>query len=150
MDGPRRGGDGADPATPWYREGLRFACTRCGNCCSGEPGTVNVSDEEIEQLSRHVELETDAFREVYTRKLRGGDISLREKRNGECVFYRPGSGCSVYASRPRQCRTWPFWRAVVYSPERWAEESDHCPGMNRGPLHEADAILRTSERDGTS
>ena len=27
-------------AEPWYRDGLRFACTRCGACCTGAPGYV--------------------------------------------------------------------------------------------------------------
>lgn len=32
---------------PWYAPGLSFTCTQCGNCCTGEPGVVWVSDEEI-------------------------------------------------------------------------------------------------------
>ena len=32
---------------PWYKDGLRFECTQCGACCSGEPGFVWVADEEI-------------------------------------------------------------------------------------------------------
>ena len=27
-------------AEPWYRDGLRFECTRCGHCCTGAPGYV--------------------------------------------------------------------------------------------------------------
>ena len=141
--------------TPWYREGLRFECTGCGNCCSGTPGTVLVSDVEIAKLAGSLDLSAGEFRQVYTRVLRKGDVSLREKRNGECVFYRSGEGegsvrgCSVYSQRPQQCRTWPFWRGVVYSPERWAEEAEGCPGMNRGALHSADQILQISENDGT-
>ena len=37
--------------TPWYRDGLAFSCTRCGACCTGAPGYVWVSAEEIEQLA---------------------------------------------------------------------------------------------------
>ena len=35
---------------PWYREGLRFECIRCGGCCTGFPGTVRVTNEEIEEI----------------------------------------------------------------------------------------------------
>ena len=28
----------------WYSEGLRFECTQCGACCSGEPGYVWVDE----------------------------------------------------------------------------------------------------------
>src|SRR5262245_18529291 len=27
---------------PWYQDGLEFTCTRCGKCCTGEPGFVSV------------------------------------------------------------------------------------------------------------
>ena len=30
----------AAPGEPWYRDGLRFQCTQCGNCCTGDPGVV--------------------------------------------------------------------------------------------------------------
>jgi Fe-S-cluster containining protein len=134
---------------PWYREGLRFACTRCGNCCRGA-GTVRVSDAEIAALARWLGLADAEFRAMYTRELRGGERSLRETRQRDCVFYDPEAGCRVYEQRPRQCRSWPFWRAVVHSPERWAEEARDCPGMDRGPLHPAEAIARSCADDGTS
>jgi uncharacterized protein len=137
------------PGDPWYRDGLRFGCTRCGRCCVGH-GTVRVTDAEIEALAAHLGLAEAEFRVGYTRPLRGGEVSLRERRDGACVFYEPGRGCGVYGERPRQCRTWPFWRAVVHSPERWAEEASSCPGMNRGERHPREAIERCSAGDGTS
>ena len=30
------------------------------------------------------------------------------------------------------------------------EEAEECPGMGRGPLHDADTIGRTARDDGTS
>jgi Fe-S-cluster containining protein len=134
---------------PWYRDGLRFSCTRCGNCCRGA-GTVRVSDEEIEALARRLELEPHELRAAFTRKLRGGERSLREKRNRDCIFLDRSTGCTVYEDRPRQCRTWPFWGAVVHSEERWDEESRGCPGMNRGSLHPASEIEAVARDDGTS
>ncbi len=139
-----------DAREPWYRNGLRFQCQRCGNCCTGGSGTVRVSDSEIEVLARRLDLDDSAFRAIYTRVLRDGDVSLRERRGGDCVFYERGRGCGVYPVRPRQCRTWPFWRSVVHSPERWEEESRHCPGMNRGPLHPAETVSALRDEDGTS
>jgi len=136
-------------AAPWYRDGLRFACQQCGHCCRGT-GTVRVSDAEIEELASRLDLADDAFRQIYTRTLRDGSVSLRERGNHDCVFYERGSGCRVYEDRPRQCRTWPFWGAVVHSPERWEEESRTCPGMDQGPLHSRERILGLSGNDGTA
>ena len=134
---------------PWYADGLRFACTRCGNCCGGAPGTVLVSEAEIAALARRTGLPPDEFRAIYTRRLRGGDVSLRERSDGTCVLYGGERGCTVHLDRPRQCRTWPFWRSVLHPPARWAEEARDCPGIGRGPLHSAREIALSLADDGT-
>ena len=138
------------PSEPWYRDGLRFECTRCGHCCGGSAGTVRVSDAEIAALARRSGLADAEFRAAYTRALRRGAVSLRERSDGTCVFYDRRRGCTVYEDRPRQCRTWPFWGAVVHSRERWDEEARGCPGMGRGALHAAGWIAETAADDGTS
>ncbi len=96
--------------TPWYRDGLRFECTQCGNCCTGAPGFVWVSDEEVGALAEFLGVSPAQAHEMYTRRY-GARRSLREKANGDCVFYDRQAGCTVYAVRPRQCRTWPFWES---------------------------------------
>ena len=103
---------------PWWRDGLRFECTRCGNCCGGAPGTVRVSDAEIEALARRVEFSDAEFRAAFTRELRGGDRSLRERRDGTCVFYDARRGCKVYPDRPHQFIARKRWRAVSPGSER--------------------------------
>ena len=42
---------------PWYRDGLRFHCTECGNCCTGAPGYVWVNKAEIEELAALLEVD---------------------------------------------------------------------------------------------
>jgi len=133
----------------WYGEGLRFGCTRCGNCCTGSAGTVRVSDSEIDALAADLGLQSLEFRRRYTRRLRGAELSLIERSNGDCVFWSPEDGCTVYRNRPRQCRTWPFWRAVVHSEKRWQEEARNCPGMNQGALHNRANIESLASDDGT-
>ncbi|MEM7559637.1 MAG: YkgJ family cysteine cluster protein, partial [Planctomycetota bacterium] len=61
----------------WYSEGLRFECTQCGVCCSGEPGHVWVNQEEIVALAKEMELTEADFREKYVRKV-GARYSLIE------------------------------------------------------------------------
>jgi Fe-S-cluster containining protein len=134
----------------WYKDGLRFGCLRCGGCCSGFSGTVRVTDDEISTLARRLDLPEVEFRNSYTRSVGGGIISLVEKENKDCIFFDKEQGCTVYEDRPRQCRTWPFWRSNIYSPERWKRGTERCPGMNRGSLHGADLIEETSENDGSS
>ena len=133
----------------WYETGLAFECTRCGNCCTGAPGTVLVTSEEIERLAVELRLDVDAFRATYTRSISGEATSLREKADGACALYDPERGCTVYRSRPRQCETFPFWRGIVASRKAWESESRLCPGLNQGPIRSADEIDAISHRDGT-
>lgn len=127
---------------PWYRDGLRFACTQCGNCCSGPPGAVWFTVEEGRAMASALGLDEAAFLDRYARRI-GGRRSLVERREGDrydCVFLvREGgrAGCSIYAARPRQCRTWPFWRENLESEEAWAaaKRRTPCPGMDSGQLH---------------
>lgn len=139
-----------DERAPWYRDGLRFGCTRCGHCCGGDSGTVAVSDAEIATLARRFDVTPAQLRAMYTDPLEGGGHTLRERPNGDCIFYARERGCTVYEDRPRQCRTWPFWRRVVRTPARWAEEAYGCPGMNQGPLIDAQTVLALSRDDGTA
>ena len=133
---------------PWYASGLKFSCTQCGRCCGGAPGDVWISEEEITQLAQRLGLDDASFRRKYTRTVRRRGISLVEKANYDCIFFDKKRGCTVYEDRPLQCRTWPFWRANLRSPEDWAEESAMCPGMDRGTLIDADTITATAAHDG--
>ncbi len=67
---------------------------------------------------------------------------LREKANGDCVFYESGRGCTVYQARPRQCRTWPFWESNLRTPEDWERTKELCPGSGQGELIPAEEITR--------
>ena len=118
---------------PWYKDGLAFECTRCGKCCTGEPGFVWVTDDELAAIAAFLGEPVEQVVAMYTRLAHRGR-SLREKGNGDCVFFERGVGCTVYAVRPRQCRTWPFWESNVESPEAWERTKAVCPGSGHGEL----------------
>lgn len=125
---------------PWYQKGLRFRCTGCGRCCTGEPGYVYVVKSEIEALARAAELELTEFEQSFVRRI-GIRKSLVELPNGDCVFFDSLTRrCRVYDLRPRQCRTWPFWESNVRTPDAWEETCRACPGSGRGPLVPPDQI----------
>ncbi|HYE03720.1 MAG TPA: YkgJ family cysteine cluster protein [Phycisphaerales bacterium] len=138
----------AAPARPreWFAEGLpddapalSFGCTLCGNCCSGPPGYVLVSDAEARALAARLKITLADFLARYTAITPEGR-SLIEKpspRGLDCVFLDraavPGKAvCGVYEDRPAQCRTWPFWPSVVRSRAAWERAGRTCPGMGRG------------------
>jgi len=127
-------------AEPWYKDGLRFKCTGCGDCCSGGPGFVWVNKAEIAALAEEVGLNEAEFESRYVREI-GVRKSLVELDNFDCVFLDGKTRkCTVYNARPRQCRTWPFWDSTVRSPESWAYTCEVCPGSGKGKLYQLEHI----------
>jgi uncharacterized protein len=126
---------------PWYAaEGLRFRCTQCGDCCTGEPGYVWVNAEEIAALAAHEGMSARAFEAEHTRKV-GNRRSLFERFDGDCEFFVPETRrCRVYAARPVQCRTWPFWPQNLATEEAWADTCAVCPGSGKGDVQDLAAI----------
>jgi Fe-S-cluster containining protein len=130
----------AKPEEPWYKDGLRFQCTGCGDCCTGAPGYVWVNQAEIDALAERLEMDPAKFEKKYVRQI-GVRRSLNEYKNGDCVFFDNKSRkCTVYEQRPRQCRTWPFWNSNLKSPEAWAETCESCPGSGKGKLYQLEHI----------
>jgi Fe-S-cluster containining protein len=139
------------PADPWFKQGLNFTCTCCGNCCTGGPGYVWLSDEEVRRLAAHFNITPEEAVEQYCRKI-DGKLSLKETRSAsgtyDCMFLteikpprtsRKGDVlvqakrvCGIYDVRPLQCRTWPFWPENLGSKPDWEVETRKCPGMNTG------------------
>ncbi len=137
---------------PWYADGLRFACTRCGNCCSGAPGYVWVSDEEIARIAARLDMTPAEFEERHVRRA-GRGKSLLEWPNGDCEFlerYDDGTtGCRIHTVRPVQCRTWPFWKSNLRSARAWEAAARGCPGINQGTVRRIDEIGQALRDNGS-
>ncbi len=136
------------PDEKWYCGGLRFTCTECGNCCSGPPGYVWLTREEIRRIAAFLERQDEWLPPEELRRV-GFRYSLTEKENGECVYLRKTGGrriCGIYSVRPLQCRTWPFWDVNLKSPRAWADAATVCPGMNNGKHRDFDAIEKVRLR----
>lgn len=115
---------------PWYAEGLHFTCTQCGDCCTGAPGYVWLTDDELVAIASHLGQAVAEVRDLYTRKAKG-KRTLREKSNGDCVFFDRKKGCTVYPVRPTQCRTWPFWKATSKRPKTGNAPAKPAPAPGR-------------------
>lgn len=123
---------------PWYTSGLSFECTQCGNCCSGPPGHVWTTKEEIRRISEFLGRDDGWLSDEHLRRV-GFRYSLTEKPGGDCIFLKREEGraiCSIYSVRPLQCRTWPFWTENLRSAQSWADAGATCPGMNNGPHYD--------------
>lgn len=127
------------------RGGVRFRCTECGACCTGAPGRVRVTEEEVRAISEVRNQDVDAFRRSETR-MEDGDRLLREKPNGDCVLFENGR-CSVHAVKPAQCRLYPFWFQNVRSEAAWEKTRRECPGIGEGDVVPPEEILRQVRED---
>ncbi len=122
---------------PWYSEGLQFECTQCGNCCTGAPGYVFVTEDEIEKIGEYIGRDDKWLGPEHLRKINRTRYSLTEdRRNGDCCFLKTTAEgkrtCTIYPVRPLQCRTWPFWDVTLESPQEWKATARGGPGINKG------------------
>src|SRR5262249_27242391 len=100
----------------WYKNGLKFECTKCGHCCTGAPGYVWVKISDLYRIAEFLGIRVRDFARQYVRRV-DVRMSLIELPNGSCIFY--DNGCKIYPVRPLQCRTFPFWPEIVSHPLRW-------------------------------
>ena len=102
----------------------------CGKCCTGQyAGAVFVTPSDIEQLAQLLSISVGNFYQEYIRRTEG-ELRLRMRPGGDCVFFdRATKRCSVFAARPEQCRTYPFWPEITRSKRAWNAEAKQCPGM---------------------
>ena len=129
----------------WYKDGLRFECSQCGDCCTGAEGFVWVNKAEIARIAEHLNLDVETFEKKYVRMI-GIRKSLVEFPNGDCVFFDGKTRkCNVYEVRPRQCRTWPFWDSNLRTEEAWNATCDVCPGSGQGQLYQIGEIRKRAD-----
>ncbi len=113
---------------PWYQDGIPFRCTECGQCCTGSPGYVWLTEEEMEAIAAYLKMPLDRFIQRYVRRI-GSRYSLKEdSKTYDCLFLK-GKKCQIYPVRPTQCRTFPWWPQHLETPQSWKEASQHCEGM---------------------
>ena len=114
---------------PYKFDQLR--CLSCeGNCCIGESGYIWITQEEIEILAKNLNLTKKETISQYLFK-QNYKYSIREKKisrnNYACIFFDlEKKRCSIYESRPSQCRTFPFWD---YFKENIEEVKLECPAI---------------------
>lgn len=131
---------------PWYSKGLRFECTRCGNCCTnnGDYSHVYVSDAEATAIADYLGTTRAAFLEEHCEVDEGWTVlRLGEDR---CQFLNEEGKCDVYPVRPAQCSTWPFWHENLER-ETWnGPVKEICPGIDRGRLYSIEEITASADR----
>ncbi len=132
----------------FYKEGLKFKCVFCGECCRIKEGYVWLSRLDYERLVDEIGLPEEEFRRLYTETL-DKFIVLKSFPNGDCIFFDEEIGCKVHSARPLQCRTFPFWPDNLTDEDAWRKTASFCPGIGSGELFsETDIEARLSAMRG--
>lgn len=105
-----------------------FHCHRCGLCCRAGHGRVWIDADAVAELAAACGESQAAFLARRVVEV-DGRLSLREGRDGCCVLLEDGNRCSVYAARPAQCRSFPFWPEIMAGGDALAAAAGMCPGM---------------------
>ncbi len=153
------------PKDVWYKDGIQFECQGSGQCCvsHGEYGFVYVTASDRKRMAALRGISTREFTRDFCLKEEG----LYRLRDGEpisvhgatpkktdqttqpslakpCVFLE-NKRCSVYAARPAQCRTWPFWPETMTAKAWKKDVAKFCPGVGKGrvwPREEIEAMVK--------
>lgn len=128
----------------WWQNGVQFECQGSGKCCTshGEFGFVYLTLEDRRRFAKHFKISTTAFTKKYCAQTQGVWHLRERKDNPDCLFLK-NKACTVYAARPTQCRTWPFWPEVMNA-KSWSKDvASFCPGIGKGELISGETIERT-------
>lgn len=122
----------------FFDDGLMFECQRCGDCCTGAPGTIYVAEGEIAPIAEYCRLSKAELISTYLYPFMDS-YSIREDLRGHCLFFE--NGCAIYEVRPLQCRTFPFWSSNLRSRVHWDRIGKQCPGIGRGRRYSREEIM---------
>lgn len=134
-------------SSPWYKDGLRFTCTACGECCKahGEYSHVYLTTPEVAPLAAALDLTEEAFLKEHCTEDRGWIVLKAE--DPACPFLSKEGRCNVYEARPMQCRTWPFWKENLQESHWKGPVKAICPGLDSGQLHSAEDLEAVADHN---
>jgi Fe-S-cluster containining protein len=112
-----------------------YNCAKCPGYCCSYP-VIPLTKRDVHRLAEHFDLSFEAARRKFTKVDGEEEYAMRRKADVHfgkvCRFFDTDKrSCTVYAARPRICRTYPGGRCGYYdflSSERNAQEDpEHIP-----------------------
>ena len=109
-----------------------------------------VEEEESDGLARALGATREEFEQRYLREVPDPNtgelrLSLMEGpghaggSGDSCALLVDGHHCTVYESRPRHCREYPFWPSILRDAESFEAARATCPGITPLPAPEVRA-----------
>ena len=103
-------------------------CLNCGNCCKTTPPLL--INEDINRISKHLNLSTKTFIEKYVVKDEDSDLVFNQT---PCVFLGSDNYCSIYEARPNACREYPHTNRKKMNQilDLTVKNAEICPAVAR-------------------
>jgi Fe-S-cluster containining protein len=102
-----------------------------------------VEHHDIRSIASFLRITPESFVMQYCEN-RNGKLSIRSRRDRYCIFFDEERLCTIHDVKPRPCRLWPFYPALLKDKEAWNEAKDACPGIN--PSASFEDFLREAEK----
>lgn len=135
------------------KNGFKFSCQICGNCCKGKKeGYIFIHKPDLEKLFEYFKCATEASKhefakehlEIISQKFAYKDNNTDVKKsyyydtlvfklfgeNEECCFLGENNVCKIYSVRPFQCSSYPIWRIILTIKKNWDKNLKKCKGIN--------------------
>ncbi len=106
---------------------FKFSCLQCGACC--KVGFIYLKKGEADKIARSLGMPAAQFKKKYTTWFLWLGRALKWTQAGGCVFLKDKK-CSIYESRPEQCRTWPYWARLLNSRSELERARGYCKGIS--------------------
>ena len=132
----------------FFKKGINFKCQGSSNCCvsRGSYGYVYLSKKDLIKIAKHLNVSINLFKKKYC-GYSDGYMHLKEINiNGNCQFLE-NKKCSIYAARPMQCKTWPFWKENMNAKKWNTELINFCPGIGKGKLISSSMIQKIINKE---
>ena len=109
-------------------------CQACGACCSYSANWPRFTTEDDAAL--------DLIPGRFVNERQSGMRCDGERCAALSGKIGVKTACTIYAVRPGQCRTWPFWDSNLQTPKDWEHTCTICPGSGHGDLIPVEEITR--------
>jgi Fe-S-cluster containining protein len=100
----------------------------CGTCCYGKGG-ISVDAGEIRDVAHLLGISPESFVAQYCLEKKGR-FSIKTGPDNFCIFYHREKRCLIHPAKPRICRLWPYFPAILKDKDNWELAKEACPGIN--------------------
>ncbi len=113
---------------------LNFVCRQCARCCKNS--NIRLSPYDIMKICRHLGISTTEFHAKHSKFIldtQNNDfLTCLLQTSPQCLFLE-GTTCTIYASRPQGCRTFPLGTQSFYDGKVFRNDYyvlERCGGFN--------------------